>query len=124
MKCRPTAVAVLRSLCTEASAYFKLYIYIAFQDPNKVPYDPAAPIPQQVEQSVKASLHNLNTSYINSLVLHSPLPTHADNMVGSNHSFDHAKRAECAGCHTLRVCMRMWVCQFVSVWCAESVQLG
>eukprot|EP00277_Geminigera_cryophila_P004942 CAMPEP_0179433654 /NCGR_PEP_ID=MMETSP0799-20121207/18028_1 /TAXON_ID=46947 /ORGANISM="Geminigera cryophila, Strain CCMP2564" /LENGTH=285 /DNA_ID=CAMNT_0021211769 /DNA_START=146 /DNA_END=1003 /DNA_ORIENTATION=- len=56
------------------------YTPIRGQDPNNVPYDTAATIPQQVQQSVAVSLKNLNTSYIDSLVLHSPLPTHEENM--------------------------------------------
>lgn len=45
------------------------------QDPARIPYDPNAPLPTQVEQSIQRSLQNLGTTYIDSLVLHSPLPT-------------------------------------------------
>jgi diketogulonate reductase-like aldo/keto reductase len=45
------------------------------QDPLRIPYDPGAPIPQQVAQSCEVSLHNLRTDRIDCLVLHSPLPT-------------------------------------------------
>jgi diketogulonate reductase-like aldo/keto reductase len=45
------------------------------QDPQRIPYDPQAPIPQQVAQSFEVSLHNLRTDYIDCLVLHSPLPS-------------------------------------------------
>jgi len=45
------------------------------QDPNNVPYDPAAPLAVQAEQSIARSLQNLGTHHIDSLVLHSPLPT-------------------------------------------------
>lgn len=43
------------------------------QDPNNCPYDAAAPLEEQVEQSIAKSLSNLKTSRIDSLVLHSPL---------------------------------------------------
>jgi diketogulonate reductase-like aldo/keto reductase len=43
------------------------------QDPNRVPYDPRAPLADQVTQSLAASLRNLRTSYIDCLILHSPL---------------------------------------------------
>ena len=46
------------------------------QDPFNIPYDPSLPIAGQVRQSVQVSLKNLNTKYLNSLLLHSPLPTH------------------------------------------------
>ncbi len=43
------------------------------QDPNRVPYDPSARLAEQVAQSFQASLRNLQTSYLDCLVLHSPL---------------------------------------------------
>ena len=43
------------------------------QDPNRLPYDAKAPLETQVEQSIGASLKNLGTEYLDSLVLHSPL---------------------------------------------------
>jgi diketogulonate reductase-like aldo/keto reductase len=45
------------------------------QDPNRIPYDPKAPLARQVQQSFAASLRNLQTDYLDCLVLHSPLPT-------------------------------------------------
>lgn len=45
------------------------------QDPGHIPYDPAAPLAQQVAQSFQASLRNLQTDYLDCLVLHSPLAT-------------------------------------------------
>jgi diketogulonate reductase-like aldo/keto reductase len=55
-----------------------LYIQTKFtplsgQDPNQVPYHPDARLAVQVEQSFQASLRNLRTSYLDCLVLHSPL---------------------------------------------------
>jgi diketogulonate reductase-like aldo/keto reductase len=43
------------------------------QDPKRIPYDPAAPLAEQVAQSFQSSLRNLQTDYVDSLVLHSPL---------------------------------------------------
>jgi diketogulonate reductase-like aldo/keto reductase len=51
------------------------------QDPKNVPYDTSAPLATQVQQSLAASLRNLQTTYIDSLVLHSPLDTHQNTMV-------------------------------------------
>jgi len=50
------------------------------QDPARIPYDKAAPLQDQVRQSFAKSLSNLHTTYIDSLVLHSPMRTHADTM--------------------------------------------
>jgi diketogulonate reductase-like aldo/keto reductase len=44
-------------------------------DPSRIPYDPKAPLAEQVKQSFAASLRNLQTDYLDCLVLHSPLPT-------------------------------------------------
>ena len=45
------------------------------QDPNRIPYDPEALIEEQIRQSLTVSLKNLKVDYIDSLVIHSPLPT-------------------------------------------------
>ncbi|TVZ38819.1 diketogulonate reductase-like aldo/keto reductase [Alteromonadaceae bacterium 2753L.S.0a.02] len=43
------------------------------QDPTSIPYDPSTPIPQQVQQSLRVSLQNLHTDYLDALILHSPI---------------------------------------------------
>lgn len=43
------------------------------QDPKLVPYDPRVPLAGQVAQSLGASLRNLRTSYVDCLLLHSPM---------------------------------------------------
>jgi len=43
------------------------------QDPKQVPYDKDAPIDSQVAQSFEASTRNLQTQYVDSLILHSPV---------------------------------------------------
>ncbi|CAJ1367241.1 unnamed protein product [Effrenium voratum] len=50
------------------------------QDPGRVPYDPKASLAEQVEQSIQRSLQNLGTSYIDSLVMHSPMPSLEENL--------------------------------------------
>ena len=42
------------------------------QDPNRMPYDPKAKLSEQVAKSFETSLHNLQTTYLDGLVLHSP----------------------------------------------------
>ncbi|KAI1418140.1 Aldo/keto reductase [Hypoxylon sp. FL1857] len=56
------------------------------QDPNDLPYDPNAPLEEQVRSSVASSLNNFQVSdseapYIDSLVLHSPLRTLSDTLI-------------------------------------------
>jgi diketogulonate reductase-like aldo/keto reductase len=57
-----------------------LYVQTKFtpvggQDPGRIPYDPKAPLAEQVAQSFATSLRNLQTSYVDCLLIHSPLPT-------------------------------------------------
>jgi diketogulonate reductase-like aldo/keto reductase len=46
------------------------------QDPGQVPYVKNSPVALQVAQSFEVSQKNLQTEYVNSLVLHSPMATH------------------------------------------------
>lgn len=46
---------------------------VAGQDPTHMPYDPQAPLAEQVAQSFATSQQNLQTDYVDTLVLHSPL---------------------------------------------------
>jgi len=49
------------------------------QDRSKpLPYNPSDPIPTQIHTSVQNSLRNLHTTYLDSLLLHSPLSRVAD----------------------------------------------
>lgn len=57
-----------------------LYIQTKFtplpgQDPQRIPYDPAASLGRQVAQSFEVSRRNLRVDRLDALVLHSPLPT-------------------------------------------------
>jgi diketogulonate reductase-like aldo/keto reductase len=57
-----------------------LYIQTKFtpvsgHGPAQIPYDPSAPLPEQIAQSFAVSLRNLRTDYLDCLVLHSPLGT-------------------------------------------------
>jgi diketogulonate reductase-like aldo/keto reductase len=58
----------------------ELYLQTKFtsldgQDPNRIPYKPADSLTEQVAQSFQVSLQNLQTDYLDCLVLHSPLPS-------------------------------------------------
>ncbi|WP_245807921.1 aldo/keto reductase family protein [Crenothrix polyspora] len=57
----------------------ELYLQTKFtslngQDPLRIPYDAKASLAEQVAQSFQASLKNLQTPYLDCLVLHSPMP--------------------------------------------------
>lgn len=51
------------------------YTSISGQDPNTIPYNQNAILEDQVKQSLQISLQNLQTNYIDSLIMHSPEET-------------------------------------------------
>ncbi|GAA5901936.1 hypothetical protein JCM6882_000145 [Rhodosporidiobolus microsporus] len=55
------------------------YTPLPGQDASKpLPYDPKAPLAEQVHQSLATSFRELGVSYLDALVLHSPMQTRAD----------------------------------------------
>lgn len=67
--------AAARELGLERSDLFlqTKFTPLSGQDPKRVPYDGSAPLEEQVQHSLTVSLRNLQTDYLDSLVLHSPL---------------------------------------------------
>ena len=51
------------------------------QDPQRVPYHRDAPLDEQVRQSFRQSMVNLQTDYIDSLVMHGPENSWEDNLL-------------------------------------------
>jgi diketogulonate reductase-like aldo/keto reductase len=74
------AVGAAVTACVKSGlARGDLYLQTKFtpvsgQDPRQVPYDPRASLAEQVAQSFATSLRNLQTDYLDCLILHSPLP--------------------------------------------------
>jgi diketogulonate reductase-like aldo/keto reductase len=67
--------ASLQAGLTRSEIYLQTkFTSVSGQDPARVPYDPNAPLQQQVAQSFAASLRNLQTNYLDGLLLHSPMP--------------------------------------------------
>jgi diketogulonate reductase-like aldo/keto reductase len=64
------------------------YTSYSGQDKNNVPYDKDAKLEDQVLQSFRASLSNLRTDYLDSLVMHSPENEHEQTMEVW-HAFEH-----------------------------------
>ena len=96
----------------------ELYLQTKFtsvpgQDPRRIPYDPRASLPEQVAQSCAASLRNLQTDYLDCLVLHSPLPTtkqtlevwHACESLVDNGG---VRQLGVSNCHTLTELEHLW----------------
>lgn len=76
----PGVGAAVSSAALQGLVRTDLYLQTKFtpmsgQDPARIPYDPEAPLADQVRQSFAVSLRNLRTDYLDCLVLHSPLPS-------------------------------------------------
>jgi len=68
----------LRQGLTRADLYLQTkFTSHSGQDPNRIPYNPKGSLADQIAQSVAASLENLQTDYLDCLLLHSPMPTMA-----------------------------------------------
>lgn len=74
-----TALQRLKDHGIEREALFlqTKFTPLSGQDPRQVPYDKNSPVELQVAQSFEASTKNLQTEYVDSLVLHSPMVPHA-----------------------------------------------
>lgn len=83
------------------------------QDPARVPYDRAAPLREQVAQSVARSLANLLVGRLDSLVLHSPLPRFEETLeawraLEEAHAEGRARQLGISNCYQLPVLERLW----------------
>jgi diketogulonate reductase-like aldo/keto reductase len=68
--------ASLRQGLSRADLYLQTkFTSLSGQDPNRIPYDSKAPLAVQISQSIAASLKNLQTEYLDCVLLHSPMPT-------------------------------------------------
>jgi diketogulonate reductase-like aldo/keto reductase len=68
--------ASLKQGLTRADFYLQTkFTSLSGQDPDQIPYDRKATLPDQVAQSIKVSLVNLQTDYLDCVLLHSPMPT-------------------------------------------------
>jgi len=95
-----------------------LYVQTKFtplssQDPAQLPYDPDASVSVQVAQSFKASLRNLQTSYLDALILHSPLADEADTLsawraMEALVEADGVKRLGISNCYSLDLLKALW----------------
>jgi len=86
---------------------------LAGQDPKQIPYDPAASLEVQVEQSFRTSQLNLQTEYVDSLVLHSPLfpYAHLQKVWGAMEAIAHSGGTHQIGisnCYDLELLKRLY----------------
>lgn len=76
------AAALAATGLTRADLFIQTkFTPLAGQDPANVPYNAEASLPEQMAQSFAASRRNLRTAYLDSLLLHSPLPDREQTLV-------------------------------------------
>jgi diketogulonate reductase-like aldo/keto reductase len=72
------ADCISRGLVTRPELYLQTkFTSLDGQDPQRIPYDPKVSLSDQVSQSFQVSLANLQTTYLDCLVLHSPMTVHS-----------------------------------------------
>jgi diketogulonate reductase-like aldo/keto reductase len=69
---RGIAASIASGLVTRADLFLQTKFTFRRGQDHRLPYDPDAPIPTQVEQSFASSLEHLGTEVIDSYVLHGP----------------------------------------------------
>src|SRR5215210_3923113 len=66
------AAAIGSGLVAQEDLFLQTKFTFRSEQDHRLPYDPSAPIPAQVEQSFASSLEHLGTGVIDSYVLHGP----------------------------------------------------
>ncbi len=73
------AAALQAGVATREDLYIQTkFTPLGGQDPRRIPYDPSAPFEVQVIQSHENSLKNLQTDWLDGLLLHSPLANRSE----------------------------------------------
>ena len=89
------------------------YTPLTSQDPANVPYDAKAPVAAQVAQSFEVSQRNLQTDYVDCLILHSPMVPHRSTMqawqaMEAIHAAGGARQLGISNCYDFDVLKRLY----------------
>ncbi len=108
----------IQRLVDEGITRKDLYIQTKFtplegQDPFNIPYDRQAPLDEQVAQSFEVSKKNLGVSYVDGLILHSPLKNRDQLMMvwqamEQIYNRGEAKRIGISNCYDLEVLKQLY----------------
>jgi diketogulonate reductase-like aldo/keto reductase len=108
------AIASLKDGLSRAELFLQTkFTPVSGQDRATIPYDPKAPLAEQVVQSVAVSLRNLQTDYVDSLILHSPL-AHPDDTLRVWRAFEQladtgvARQLGISNCYRLEALKALW----------------
>ena len=110
-----SALLKLQKLGIERDALFlqTKFTPLSGQDPARLPYDPNAPLETQVAQSFEVSQKNLQTAYLDSWVLHSPLTSYQDTLtvwraMEAIHNAGGARQLGISNCYDLDCLQRLY----------------
>jgi diketogulonate reductase-like aldo/keto reductase len=98
---------------------------VSGQDPASLPYDPDAALAVQVAQSFKASQRHLQTDYVDSLILHSPL-AHASQTLEAWRAMEalvasgQVKRLGISNCYDLGKFKALYDAAVVKPWALQN----
>ena len=113
----------IQRLTSEGITRTDLYIQTKFtplngQDPLNIPYDRKAPLSEQVAQSFEVSKKNLGVSYVDGLILHSPLENIDQSMIAW-HALEQiykqggTKQIGISNCYDLEVVKQLYEAAFI-----------
>lgn len=110
-----TALRKLQKLGIERDALFlqTKFTPVDGQDPNRIPYDKTASLETQVNQSLEASKRHLQTDYIDSWLLHSPIFPYRDLLkvwetMGAIQQCGAVKQLGISNCYSLDLLQRLY----------------
>jgi diketogulonate reductase-like aldo/keto reductase len=114
----PLVGEALGKLYTQGIRREELFIQTKFtplsgQDPNRIPYNPSATIEAQIAQSFEVSKKNLQTEYVDSLLLHSPLFPYTNlkkawEALENIHDSGQARQIGISNCYDLELLIRLY----------------
>ncbi|OSM07224.1 aldo/keto reductase family protein [Magnetofaba australis] len=108
------AAAIQAGVCARSDLYIQSkFTPLRGQDPANVPYDPNAPLTEQVTQSFAVSLKNLRVEQLDGLVLHSPLATETEftevwRALEGIHADGGARQLGISNCYDVNVFKWLW----------------
>jgi diketogulonate reductase-like aldo/keto reductase len=95
------------------------------QDPQRLPYDPHASLEEQILTSCNVSKHNLQTDYLDSFLLHSPLFPY-NNLLKAWKVFESlfekgdVRRIGISNCYDLSLLQKLYADARIKPWCVQN----
>lgn len=120
------AAALAATGLTRADLFIQTkFTPLSGQDPANVPYNAEASLPEQVAQSFAASRRNLRTTYLDSLILHSPLADPAQTLTAWRAMEQLAasgatRRIGLSNCYDLEAFVALYDAALIKPWAVQN----